>query len=181
MSRLFFIICAVIMWSTQACAQGKFRFKSINQVGLLVGASKPAFQMQSVNGVSYRGYSVGLGVGMDNYYFKTIPLFVQVRKNILTRTATPFVYVDLGANLPQDKEVETSGQTSKFSSGLYYDIGIGYAAQVWKAVGLNVSIGYSRKETSENRVYGFLGADGRMESYDYAFRRLSLKLGFSFW
>jgi hypothetical protein len=181
MSRILLAILVIICCASEMMAQDKARFKSINQVGLLVGASRSAFQVQSVNGVSYRGYTMGVGVGMDNYYFKTIPVFVDVRKNIFPKKASPFVYGDVGASLPQDREVLVNyGQHSNYARGLYYDIGIGYTSPIWKVVGMTVSLGYSGKEMKETRSYRYPGADGRQEFYDYSFRRLSLKLGFDF-
>jgi len=183
MYKLILVICLLTVGVKQTGAQGKFRFRSISQVGLLVGQSRPAFQLQTINGLAYKGCTVGVGVGMDNYYFKTIPVFMDVRKNFLAKKNSPFVYADLGWSIPQDREViVNSWQKSDYASGLYYDLGVGYASSLWKAVGLTVSIGYSKKELKEERTYGpFDPAEPAREFYDYSFKRLSLKLGFSLW
>lgn len=181
MQKIFIVIA--LSFQFNAIAQSKIKFKSINQFGLLAGASENAFQLQTINGISYNTFSAGIGVGFDNYYFKTIPLFVDVRKNIFDRKHTPFVYADVGFNFPKNKKgVPTQWQRSEYSRGIYYDVGIGYQIPLEGRLALNMSLGYSLKKTEETREY-FIGqnpADTRKEYYDYMFRRATIKLGLSF-
>src|SRR5215203_3590562 len=79
-------------------------FTSINQVGIGWGGSGEGLQLQTINGLSYKTYSAGIGIGLDYYWARTIPLFIDLRKNIFSKKQTPFVYADLGLNMPWVKE-----------------------------------------------------------------------------
>ena len=89
-SKVIFIVA--MLSSLTMIAQTKIKFTTINQVGFLSGASGNALQLQSINGVKYKTYSLALGAGIDNYYLKSIPVFVDLRKNIFDRKQTPFLY-----------------------------------------------------------------------------------------
>ena len=58
----------------------KIKFHSINNIGLLKGQVDDVLQLQTINGIKYKSFFGGVGIGLDNYYFKTIPLFVDLRK-----------------------------------------------------------------------------------------------------
>ena len=59
------------------------RFQSILQAGLLLGESRSEFEIQSINGVKWKTFSGGVGVGIDNYVFRTVPVFIDLRTDIL--------------------------------------------------------------------------------------------------
>ena len=82
MKKLIFATAILVLqFGVNAQEKVKFKFTSINLVGLLYGQAGTAFQLQTVNGVSYKTFSGGIGIGMDDYYLKTIPLFFDIRKN----------------------------------------------------------------------------------------------------
>jgi len=181
MQKIFVGIALLLQLS--ASAQSKIKFRSINQLGLLAGASSNEVQLHTINGISYKAFFAGIGAGFDNYYFKTVPLFLDLRKNIYNKKQTPFVYADIGINFPEDREkVESQWQRSKFNKGVYYDVGIGYQIPLAGKLSLNMSLGYSLKEMEEIRVYSVWGNpnDTFKEYYDYKFRRATIKLGLSF-
>src|SRR5215217_526732 len=103
--RTFLLFAGTILLISVANAQGsgKIKFGSINSVGWLKGDSRNMVQAQSINGIRYKSFFCGIGVGLDNYYYKTIPVFADIRKNILSRKSTPFVYADLGISFPKDR------------------------------------------------------------------------------
>ena len=79
------IIALLIFISVKNFAQEnginkQFPFHSINNIGLLEGQSGAAFQAQTINGFQKRSWFAGIGVGLDYYRYRTIPLFVDVRK-----------------------------------------------------------------------------------------------------
>ena len=180
MQKIFITIALLLQLN--AVAQSKIKFKSINQFGILVGASQNAIQLHTINGVSYKTFSAGIGVGFDNYYFKTIPVFIDLRKNLSVKGHTPFVYADIGYNYPKDKKDVTQWETTKYSGGVYYDLGIGYQIPLDGQLALNMSLGYSHKNIEETREYSVWGMpnDKRTEYYDYTFRRATIKLALGF-
>ena len=99
-----------LITSAQAANQGQpakkgcsCSFSSINQVGILNGSKGVYYQLQSINGIKYKTWFAGIGVGMENYFRTGIPLFVDVRKNLLKTSATPFLYADVGVHIVRDK------------------------------------------------------------------------------
>lgn len=169
-------------------AQHKVKFTSTNLAGILMGSSEPAFQVQSINGIRSKDFSAGIGVGMDNYYYKSIPVFLHVTRKITIKNFAPFIYTDIGLNLPEDRKGdEEYWQARHYSKGLYFDLGVGYSIPVLKKIAMTFSLGYSQKHLNEKRDQGyFIGFPNWVfhelpsEYYSYTFRRISLKAGLSF-
>ena len=176
-----FIIAALLCYFNSP-GQSKLKFKTINQFGVALGASQNATQFNSINGVGYKTFSAGIGVGFDSYYFKTVPVFLDLRKNIFNREHTPFVYADAGYNFPKGIEYVTQWEKSTYSGGVYYDLGIGYQIPLAGKLALNMSVGYSQKNLDETKEYSLWGMpnETRMEYYNYTFRRATIKLALSF-
>jgi len=163
------------------CAQSGVKFENNNMVGLLSGSTGTAGQLQTINGISYKTFSLGIGVGIDNYYFKTIPLFADLRKNIFNTRQTPFVYLDAGTNFPGKKDEVTTWQTTSYGPGFYYDFGLGYIWTLGKRFNINSSFGFSQKRYSSKEEYHY-GGDVTVtpDSYDYRLQRFTLKFGLGF-
>src|SRR5688572_21595778 len=106
----------------KSCSCG---FQSILNIGLLEGQGGSDFLIQSINGYRYKGWFAGIGAGIDYYRFRSIPLFLDIRKNILNNNFTPFVYADAGIHFPWSKDDESYYWGASMSNGLYYDAGIG--------------------------------------------------------
>ena len=183
---LLFSVAVLVFAKTEA--QQKFKFTSTNLAGILIGSSEPAFQVQSINGVSNKDFSAGIGVGMDNYYFKSIPVFLHLTRKISIKNFTPFVYTDIGLNLPEDRTGdEELWEKRIYSNGLYFDLGFGYSIPLYKKMAMTFSMGYSQKYMNEKRERGYfigfpVGVYHELpnEYYSYTFRRISLKAGLSF-
>jgi len=188
MKKNIFCISIFIFFQLVCAAQKttKPAFTSINQVGIAWGATGEALQLQTINGVSYKTYSAGIGIGLDYYWERTVPLFFDLRKNIFSKKETPFVYADLGLNIPWVKaDKENTWFKSDYDNGSYFDVGIGYKMPVNKKLFANLSFGYSHKTLQEKRinevvVFDFPYGGNNAENYDYTLRRFSLKAGLSF-
>lgn len=182
MKHACFILFTWLCLGNSAVAQEKekVKFSSINQFGMLKGSSDQTYQLQTVNGVKYKTWFAGIGVGLEEYYVKTIPVFVDVRKNLLKQNASPFLYADLGVSFPSEKEDKGAWQTSVYNKGLYYDAGLGYNIPIKGRLAFNFSAGLSYKKLHEERVYGeAFGGNGK-EYFEYSFRRISIKTALQF-
>jgi hypothetical protein len=162
-------------------------FTSLNQVGIAWGATDDALQLQTINGVSYKTYSAGIGIGLDYYWERTVPLFIDLRKNIFSKKANTVCLCRLGISIPWVKtDKENTWSKSDYDNGSYVDIGIGYKVPINKKLFANLSFGYSQKKLHEKRVNEMMifdfryGGNNAEEDYDYTFRRFSLKAGLSF-
>jgi hypothetical protein len=191
--KLFFITAFVFI-SITTTAQNKMVFSSQNYIGLLEGEYGSKFQLQTINGLKYKTWFVGLGTGIDWYYRRSIPAFVSFSKDFFKNGNRNF-YVSAagGLNFPwkDDNNYNEWGyNVEKSHSGFYYEAGFGYKIGIGKKNdALLIQLGYSYKHISENAKnfnYYMVNMTPGSQQYDftnrfdYRLRRLSLKLGWSF-
>src|ERR1700730_9491831 len=98
----FFILQGLAAQET--AAEKKWKFHSVNQAGLLQGESVKAFHLQSVNGFQRNNLFAGLGVGLDYYQYKSVPLFAEVIKYFGKTKNQFFVYANAGVNFVWEKK-----------------------------------------------------------------------------
>ena len=60
-------------------------FTSINKAGLLTGSAGQAANIQTINGLTWSKWFAGVGTGIDYYGTRSIPLFVDLRRNFNTK------------------------------------------------------------------------------------------------
>lgn len=195
MNRVLLLI-VTIAFSVPLCAQvveqrtAKKRkcdcgFQSMAQGGLLNGAAGASWNLQTINGAYYKGWFAGIGVGLDHYTIRTIPLFIDVRKDLFNRKRTPFLYADAGIHFDwlRTKEKPTGGG-AEYSRRLYYDAGLGYKLGLGTHDALLISAGYTMKTFREERIVFRqciqAPCNASKEYYDYTFNRLSFKIGWQF-
>lgn len=167
----FLALTAGAQQDTRSGRKRSWGFNSINQFGMLAGEKGSDILLQSVNGVRYKTWFLGAGIGLDTYYAKTVPLFLSIRKSLLNRSNTPFLYVDGGIQVMAEKnnlDKDIFGWHS-YDPGAYYDLGLGYYIGLKNKDAVLMTIGYSGKELE------FTDYSGR---YDYKFKRFSLKVGY---
>lgn len=184
--KVFFYCFFLLVQLVCSAQKQKLKFKSTSLAGIAWGVDDGLI-VQTINGVYYKTFSVGMGIGIDYYFKRTIPLFLDIRKNIFDKQQTPFVYADVGTNLPWVKAKEKSWwYTSEFAGGVYFDVGVGYKVPLHKKLSMNMCFGYSQKEIKETRenkamINDFPPYDRyNAEYFTYTLRRFSLKAGLSF-
>jgi hypothetical protein len=168
-------------------------FHSVNNLGLLEGETGSSFQLQTINGAQYKSWFVGVGVGIDYYRYRTIPLFMDFRKEFGKSRNKVFIYSDLGINFSwlTDKEKMTYMADDHFGNGFYSDLGLGYKMGIGKNNGLLISLGYSFKKITETykspiyMTYNFYATNpesmpDQTEKINYSLNRLSIKIGWEF-
>jgi len=155
------------------------------------GENGSAFLIQTINGVRYKTWSAGIGAGLDYYFVRSIPLFLDLRKDILNKKNTPFVYADGGINYVWETSKDKSQYIKKnYNSTPFYDVGIGYKTSLGKQNALLLSLGFSQKLIKEQQTttvyyyytdfYPYPIAPVTPDRYSYTLDRLSLKLGWQF-
>ncbi len=187
--KIFITTFLIVLQCTISLAQKSeikktILFHSINQVGILAGSSDATLQLQTINGIKTKTCFAGLGVGLDYYYARSIPVFLDFRKDIFDKAKTPFFYVDGGYHFPwSSKKDEKRRFIIDAKGGLYYDLGIGYKFPLMKNKNLLFSAGYSYKSFSENINESIiclaLGCTPNIDHYDYRLRRVAIKVGLS--
>lgn len=159
------------------------KFSSISHLGLLTGNGGEAMMAQTINGVNKGKWFAGIGAGLDFYKDRTIPLFVDVRRELLTQANTPFVYGDLGLNFSWLNFIQKEQKGFPTSSpGAYYDVGLGWKLKGKNNRGFLLSGGYSFKQVKE-KVRRTWGAptihmqEENFERFNYLYRRVVIKMG----
>jgi hypothetical protein len=170
-------------------------FQSIANVGLLEGETGSAFQLQTINGARYKSWFAGIGLGLDYYRYRTIPFFIDIRKEFGNRADKLFVYADGGISFNWLTDDQKTGylQGQKYHNGLYNDLGFGYIKSIGNKSALSISLGYSYKKLSETypdsypyyypSIYNYTDIPPQNASNDqinYRLNRLSIKLGWMF-
>jgi hypothetical protein len=163
-----------------------WQFHSVNNVGLLEGQTGSAFQVQSINGMQYKSWYAGIGLGLDFYRYRTIPLFIDFRKEFGSGANKFFAYADAGINFGwlTDNEKTLYLTNDHFSPGFYTDLGLGYKIAVGKNNHLLLGLGYSLKklkETYDTNDYSDPPDYPIEKEYiDYNLHRLTMKVGWEF-
>jgi hypothetical protein len=161
----------------------KIRFSSLNEVGLLTGSNGDAFLAQTINGVKKGNWFAGLGAGLDFYKNKSVPLFLDLRRDLCGKVNTPFVFAEAGINLLTMNFIqkEQSGLTSS-SPGLFYAAGIGWKLRMKHERALLLSAGYSLKQVKQKSRSWWAAPTIEMQEenydqYNFLYRRFELKMG----
>jgi hypothetical protein len=189
--KLLMIVFA-IMSSTMAAAQKKpsrkceCGFSTINQGGFFIaGEQAPGGIFQTINGFRFREWFAGAGVGIDFYRFRTIPVFLDIRRNILLKQHSPFLYADIGINFPWLRGFETPSyyEGQDFKGRLYFDTGLGYNFNISGKHRLLLSAGYTEKRIREKRTVQTYcinpPCSEKFELYNYTMKRIVFKIGWS--
>lgn len=160
-------------------------FSSIVQGGVLHGSRGDYPQFQMVNGIKYKTWFAGIGVGLDYYYRLGFPVFLDVRKYVFDKPSTPFLYVDGGVHLVEQKKEQVSQWNhNRYTNGWYADAGIGYKFGFQGKGRWVVSTGYSYKNITRYYEVSANCPTSRcyetFNTYKNYLHRLSLKLGLQF-
>jgi hypothetical protein len=160
-------------------------FSSINQFGITTGENNNSVLLQSINGFRYKTWFIGVGVGLDTYYAKTVPLFLDLRKNLFLKPTTPFLYVDGGLQVMGEKRTQKGDWlTKKYDPGPYYDMGVGYQIGLRNKSAILMSAGYSLKHLSYENYSEVVciraPCPNDRSYYNFRLNRLSFKVGYQF-
>jgi hypothetical protein len=159
-------------------------FHSFNQIGLLEAETGSAFQIQSVNGMQYKSWFGGFGVGLDYYRFRSIPFFLDLKKSFQNDGNGLFLYADGGIHFLWPLDSQKTYAEAAYKNSFYADIGMGYRLLLVRKTSLLFSAGYTYKKVVEqypvNCDLWFGPCHATTDRYDYDLNRLSIKIGVSF-
>ena len=168
----------------KANGQEKFTLRSQNYIGILEGGSGSYLQFHSVNGLQYKKWFGGIGVGLDHYYLRSIPLFFSLIRDIPVRKNIFYVSADGGVNFPWENDANDSWGENNYSTSYYWSSGFGYKIPIHKKNNLLFHVGYSFKHLKNDYTITFPclipPCPESKQEYNYYFRRLSLKAGWMF-
>lgn len=162
----------------------KIVYSALNEVGLLTGATGQAAVLQTIHGVRINRWFTGIGAGIDYYGMRSVPLFLNVQRDLSDKSKRPFLFASGGVNMPWATSTQNAskGYIGEARKGLYVDGGIGMKLQT-KSIGAVVfSAGFSYKKTSDKVEMFSLWSSywpprPSDEYFKYQYRRIVLKLG----
>ena len=140
-------------------------------------------------------WTVGLGSGIDHYQFRTVPVFVAVKRYWMKSDHGLFFYGEGGINLPWTTEEQryyrqggmwgwgSINQASSFDPGIWTDLGIGYGFKGKKGHGIFVRAGQSVKTMGQRymeQVWNGTSSVMAERDINYLFGRLAIQAGFRF-
>ncbi len=143
---LTFLLLTLI-YSSVLSQQKKLKFHSINSFGISLGQSKKDILFQSVNGLAFNKFYLGIGFGGDYYQYNSYPLFADVR-GYFGKNNEGFAYGDLGYNFNAKNKPgkDIYYNSYDFSGSVYTDIGVGYRTKLFNKSFFTISAGFNFKE-----------------------------------
>jgi hypothetical protein len=192
----FFLACFLTVYGINGFSQSQplqtkkknTRFHSYNSLVLLTGDQTVSGAFQTVNGIEWKSFFAGAGLGMDFYGISTTPIFLDLRKSFGKGKRQFFLYGDIGYQFAWPGSgitVDGSKDGLGNNGGLYTDIGLGYQIGMGKNDALFFSAGYSYKTLTETIIVTPLCIVGTLCEASvfentYKFNRLSFKIGWRF-
>lgn len=193
MKLKYLLVLLLISISIISFAQTKtsgYKFHSINSLSLLNGENEVSAGLQSINGFQKSNWFGGIGVGLDYYIHRTVPVFADLRYEFGKNRSKFFVYADAGVNFAWVEDYAYNGpiifdgpniDLDKFQDGFYSDAGLGYAINFKKTGGLVLSLGHSRKTLRQDVTYtDWRTQESTTDIYRYKLNRITLKVGWRF-
>ncbi len=172
-----------------------FRYSSILNTGLTIGTEHPGITMQTIHGVRHKSWFAGIGTGYDNFGYKSIPVFADVRKTFGSSAKwKPFVYADAGLNIALNDHVYPSKLPYSDGQPLYDlyntflgEAGLGISTSLGGSKRLSFSAGYSYKHFSYLEHYYYFYVDPGpgygfppYGKHDIDYNRLAIKVQVQF-
>jgi len=170
--------------AAQKATTGKLTPYASGAVGLIAGEATAQGQLQLVSGIKTGVWYGGIGAAIDYYDTRSVPLFVDLRRDFRHRENTPFVYVDAGYNLLWQRPGEKTELEVDSKSGLYYDVGLGYRAALNTRLHFSIAAGFSGKTFSRKVQQPTWGGPWpqrpTIEHHRYDLHRVLIKAGLGF-
>ena len=166
----------------------KYQFHSINSIALVNGDNGATGALQTINGFTKGSWFAGVGLGLDYYQYRSVPLFADVRYELGSKKNKPFVYGNAGINMEwtqdyffDEPSIWNANSSSQFKNGFYSDAGIGISAEFKNGNAFLLSLGISRKTLKEIITYEDWRTGQTTEQINsYRFNRIIFKAGLKF-
>lgn len=162
-------------------------FYSYSTIGLLTGNSEVTdgftFTFQTIGGYDFGQYlGLGAGVGIEELRTEIVPVFIQIKSNLLNRTNTPSVSFQIGYSFPLNGSKTVNYNEYKYDGGLNLGVDFGICSFRSKHRAFIISAGYHYQRLVEKIVYDYYyyWAESTVEKNTYDFNKIAIKIGFMF-
>jgi hypothetical protein len=184
------VICCFCICSgwAQVGKKKAYQFHSINSLALVNGDNGVSAAIQTVNGFAKGPWFAGIGLGLDYYQYRSVPVFADMRYEVGIKRNKFFAYGNAGINFSwvqnefmNEPVIWNGNRSNNFNNGFYSDAGIGLSAGFKNGNAFILSLGYSRKTMEEKITYDdWRTGNSQTDVNTYRFNRVLLKAGFRF-
>jgi hypothetical protein len=146
-------IFLLISTSCLAIAQKKAHYSGSIEGGITKGSNPVNGFLFTTQGIAYNQYTLSIGSGLDFYSFRSIPLFVDLKRSFGNNAVEPFVQAAAGVNFTSSnsKDVKMIYQFSQgghFDNGFFAKAGAGIIFRAQKKLRILLLGGYNYKTFS---------------------------------
>lgn len=188
-----FIVCLFFVSTKQLLAQQKdsYQWVIVPQFNILNGQQITSTSIHLNTGIANNKNQYTIGVGIDYYVYRTVPIIAEYKHFIGNKKNKPFVYTGLGYNIAwlldnQKKQIWNWGSPSSYadySNGFCYQFGIGYAVLTKNKKGVLFNLGLynkSLKENTSNWVFNGTNSVLMPTSKEFNLNRLAIGMAYTF-
>jgi hypothetical protein len=149
------LIILLLLLSTSCCtnAQKKIRYSGSVEGGILKGSNPANGFVFTTHGITYNQYTFSIGSGIDFYTFRSIPLFVDVKRRFSNKAIVPFVQASAGINFTSSNSTDAKmiyqyAGGGHFNNSFFGKAGGGLIFREQKKLKVSLSAGYSYKAST---------------------------------
>lgn len=152
---LLFVLLPFAAFSQQKEKKARPSLQTTAGFAVAAGQTEPAWQGQLTAGFKMSNWLTAIGAGIDDYRFRSIPLFLRLQRNDLFRRSV-FGYADAGVAFPWDRKLMNDegvfADWQQFYTGFYSETGMGYRLETGGKLAVQFSAGYSFRTMKEKMV-----------------------------
>ncbi|MCK4879499.1 MAG: hypothetical protein KAS82_02525 [Bacteroidales bacterium] len=155
-------------------------FVNMTSIGFLAGSSHNSqvapFSLLMVNGYrTSHGLFAGIGTGIEFFSTNYLPLFLDLRGDLLEGDVVPYVMAKGGYGLPLSSDRSDYDISYEYSGGLLFGAGVGLKIRTRNHFAWDIELLYRYQETSYREIH-----DWNNQEYEYTdiFNRIEIRLGF---
>jgi len=169
--------------------ENKYQFHSVNSLAFINGNNSVSAGLQTVNGFEKKHWFAGIGVGLDYYLYRTVPLFADTRYSFGNKKNKLFGFADAGFNFSWVQSgyngniyyIMEGNQAFKYKNGVYTDLGFGYSIKMKKNNALVLSLSQSHKSLVEAFTFSDWRTNQPQTNLNtYKLNRVIIKIGWKF-
>jgi len=155
-------------------------FVNMTSIGVLVGSSHNSqvapFSLVMVNG--YRlssGFFAGIGAGVEFFSTSYLPLFLDLRYDIIGKDVVPYMVAKGGYGFPLTSDYSDYNNSYEYAGGALFGAGIGLKIRTRNHFAWDIGLLYRYQRTSYTETY-----DWNNQEYEYEdiFNRIEIRIGF---
>lgn len=184
------ILAMLCCFFIAAIAQQKNKpvFNSYTGAGIQAGQSDPAITVETINGIRYKKWFSGIGLGYSSYRYRTLPIFAEA-KYFMGKQGRFYVNGDVGyhVNVHTTYEEDAWYNGVNYKGGVLLNSGVGIVLQPTRKHSFYFQLDYGLKQVRKVvKEYIYVGAlpynpgEYQYTTYKYDLTTVSLKMGFKF-